>query len=102
MDNIKLYAVLDKSSDTISNVFLSGDDVSAGRFMVQQLKAIKEDVPADLLSDFLDRVHNTCIVKLGEVNPLTHNLSNDYNVICDFIGFDFGDENGRKEEIGKN
>ena len=40
MDNIKLYAVLDKDSDTISNVFLSDSDVSAGRFMVQNFKAI--------------------------------------------------------------
>lgn len=97
MENIKLYAVLDKKSDTISNVFLSDSDVSAGRFMVQNFKAIYKDVPKELKSDFLDRVHDTAIVKLGEVNTLNKNLVNEYNLICDFIGFDFDEvENGKE------
>lgn len=97
MDNIKLYAVLDKKSDTISNVFLSDSDVSAGRFMVQNFKAIYKDVPNELKSDFLDRVHDTCIVKIGEVNPLNKALINEYNVICDFVGFDFEEVKNGKE-----
>ena len=97
MDNIKLYAVLDKKSDTISNVFLSDSDVSAGRFMVQNFKAIYKDVPKELKNDFLDRVHDTAVVKLGEVNPINKAIINEYNVICDFIGFDFEEvENGKE------
>ena len=96
MDNIKLYAVLDKDSDTISNVFLSGDDVSAGRFMVREFKEIYKDVPDNLKKDFQDRVNNTAIVKIGEINPLNKAVIQDYNLVCDFAGFEFGDNNGKE------
>ena len=51
----------------------------------------------ELKKDFLDRVHNTAVVKLGEVNPINKAIVNEYNLICDFIGFDFDEvENGKE------
>lgn len=88
MDSLKLYAILDKEADVISNVFLSPDDVTAGRFMLQNFRSIANDVPADLIKDFLDRVHNTALVKIGECDVQTKQLKNDYNYICDFFDFD--------------
>lgn len=104
MDNLKLYAVLDKSSDVCSNVFISSGDVEAGRFMVQNFKEIYKDVPKDLKSDFQERINNTCIVKLGEIDLVAKNVIKDYNLICDFNGFKFDDEvktNESREDSAK-
>lgn len=98
MDNLKLYAVLDKTSDVCSNVFLSSGDVEAGRFMVQNFKEIYKDVPKDLRIDFQERINNTCIVKLGEIDLLNKNLIKDYNLICDFNGFKFEDSEVQTNE----
>ena len=100
MENLKIYAVLDKSNSVVSNVYLSTDNAEAGRFMYNQLKAIYNEVPKQLRHDFLDRVHASCIVKLGEIDCLKKELSNDYNVICDFFDLDFEEvhEDGRREE----
>lgn len=97
MENIKIYAVLDKNNDVVSNCFMAGDDVSAGRFMVQNMKAIYKDVPDNLKKDYIERVQATAVVKLGEINPLNKTITSDYNVICDFIGFKFEEvENGKE------
>lgn len=100
MQNIKLYAILDKKNDIISNVFLSGDDVQAGSFMVKQIKAIYEDVPANMISIFKEQVQNTAVVKIGEVDVQTKKLNNDYNLVCDFETFDFSDF--KKESVEDN
>ena len=100
METLKIYAVLDKNSNTISNVFLSSDNAAAGAFMIRNLKAIAEDVPAQLKGDFLDRVHSTCIVKIGECDCLNKTLSNDYNVICDL--FDFSLDEVKEDDKGSS
>lgn len=93
MENIKLYAILDKKHDVISNVFLSGSDVQAGSWMVKQIKEIYKDVPDNLKNTYIDDVRSTAVVKLGEVSPETKQLTNDYNVIVDLFDFKIGDEN---------
>lgn len=100
MENLKIYAVLDKENNVISNVYLSTDDAQAGRYMLNQLKAIYNEVPKQLKGDFIDRVHRTCICKVGEIDCLKKELFNDYNIICDFFDVDFEelDNNGRIEE----
>lgn len=100
MENLKVYAVLDKNSNVVSNIFLSTDNAEAGRFMYNQLKVIYKEVPNQLKTDFIDRVHGSCIVKLGEIDCLKKELSNDYNVICDFFDVDFVEvkEDVRSEE----
>lgn len=92
MENIKLYAILDKKHDVISNVFLSGSDVQAGSWMLKQIKEIYKDVPEQLRNNFIEDVRNTAIVKLGEVSPETKQLTNDYNIIVDLFDFHVVDE----------
>ena len=88
MENIKLYALLDKKHDVISNVFLSGSDVQAGSWMLKQINEVEKDVPKQLKSSYIDNVRNTALVKVGELSPETKQLFNDYNIIVDF--FDYG------------
>lgn len=97
MENIKLYAILDKKHDVISNVFLSGSDVQAGSWMLKQIKDIYKDVPDNLKNTYIDDVRNTAIVKLGEVSPETKQLINDYNIIVDLFDFKIGDENEQEK-----
>ena len=97
MENIKLYAILDKKHDVISNVFLSGSDVQAGSWMLKQIKDIYKDVPEQLRNNFIDDVRNTAVVKLGEVSPETKQLTNDYNIIVDLFDFKIGDENEQEK-----
>lgn len=97
MEKINLYAVLDKESDTISNLFLASSDVEAGSFMVRNFKAIEPDVPAQLKNDYLERIRHSCVVKIGDVDVEKKEVLNNYNVICDFFDFDFGDEYGKEK-----
>lgn len=92
MENIKVYAVLSKKHDVISNVFLSNSDAQAGTFMLQQLDSIYKEVPDKLKLNFLEDVRNNAVVKIGEISPESKQMINDYNCILDLFDYRVGEE----------
>ena len=92
MENIKVYAVLSKKHDIISNVFLSPSDAQAGAFMLQQLDSIYKEVPDKLKPNYLEDVRNTAVVKIGEISPENKQMFNDYNCILDLFDYRVADE----------
>lgn len=92
MENIKVYAILSKKHDIISNVYLSNSDAQAGAFMLQQIDSIYNEVPDKLKSSFLEDVRSTAIVKIGEISPETKQMFNDYNCILDLFDYRVSDE----------
>lgn len=97
MENIKVYAILDKRHDVISNVYLSPSDAQAGAFMLKQLNGIYNEIPDKLKSNFLEDVRSTAVVKLGEISPETKQMINDYNCILDLFDYKVGEDNESKE-----
>lgn len=92
MENIKVYAVLSKKHDVISNIYLSTSDAQAGAFMLKQIDDIYNEVPDKLKASFLDDVRNNAIVKIGEISPETKQMINDYNCILDLFDYRVSDE----------
>lgn len=98
MEKIKLYALLDKSSDTISNVYMSGDDISAVGFMVESLKEINNNITSNLKSDFLARTQDSAVVRIGTIDLQTKKLESDFNLVADFFDFKFEELEKEKDD----
>ena len=84
MENLGIYAIEDKDSKTYSNVFLSSKDYEAGSFILKNIKVIYDEVPKNLKDDFVQRVYNSNLVKLGELNLMTGEIIPGKNFIYDF------------------
>lgn len=85
---LNLYAVMYKESKMINNFWVSSNDKEACAYMVNLLensyKEIKDEKEKEI---FLTKVRETCLVKVGTVDLLEHDMKNDFNILTDLKDF---------------
>lgn len=98
MEKIILFALCDKDSQVLSNYLMNIDEKDCCKYIVNELIHIYSDITdAMQRATFESFVRASQFVRVGTIDPLTHEMSADYNVLLDFKDFNFIKENNDEE-----
>lgn len=85
---VNFYGLCNRETGFLSNIFMSGDDKEAAKWMLETLsKSIDEVEDETEKSRFITNVRDCTIVKIGDLDVLTHGMSEDFNVLVDLRDF---------------
>lgn len=86
---INFYGLCNKQSGFLSNIFLGGDDKEASKWMLEQLTTSYHEIKnEEEQARFLVYVRDCNIVKIGDLDPVGHGMSEDFNVLVDLKDFE--------------
>lgn len=89
MDKLILYAIEHKSSKMLSNYMFSTDDKNASTYFLEQTQILYNELAIDDKKMFSAMVKDSYFVRVGTIDPLTHDMSTDYNVLLDLKDLEF-------------
>ena len=79
---ISFYGLCNRHSGFLSNIFLSGDDKDASKWMLDTLSKSYEEIEnEEEKARFLVYVQDCDIVKIGDLDAITHDMISDFNVL---------------------
>lgn len=98
MENLNLYAVCNRETGALSNLFTGFGDKEASEFFVGQLDLTAEELKSDNIKSqvFLQSVRECDFVKVGFLDLLTHNLTNDFNVLVNLSDYGYIKDNEKE------
>ena len=93
--NIRVYAVIDKKTNNMSNITLGYNDKDVASWFTNQLKESLKKVDEKAIPYIRDFVNTSCFSYLGYFDILTHDFIHEENVL---INLNFEDILEVKEE----
>lgn len=90
MENVIIYALCDRDSQVLSQYMMSDDDNHAAEYFISNVIAIfKETKDKSQRTSLVRMVRDNDFVRVGTLNPATHILTDDFNVLIDLREIDF-------------
>lgn len=96
MLSLNLYALMDSDSELLHSFSTSSNDKEVCEMYVKMLSSSYDSIKEETEKiKFLDNVRKCNIVRVGSINLLTHELTNDFNALV-FLK-DFMKEDNKNE-----